>query len=144
MLGQVGEVNYKVQQQENADPHVVHVDKLIPYLPDFDVVLTPWIKLDQDPRVKATQTGDPLEVPGADTSEEERGNGSQPVTVHGLQVHQKGCESSRYQEEARNPTTVTDQSTRTVSCQYSGKGLADPQKSTEIVEGAEPEGRSSE
>ena len=99
VLGQVGEVNFGVQRQENADPHVVHVDKLIPYLSDFDVVLTPWIKIDHYPRVKATQTGDPLEVPGADTSEEERENGRQPATVHNLQVHQE-----EYQE-ARIPTT---------------------------------------
>ena len=89
VLGQVGEVNYRVQRQEKTDPQVVHVDKLIPYLPDFDVVLNPWIKVDCDPREKETQTGDPLEVPGADTSEEGRENGKQPVTVHNLQTHQE-------------------------------------------------------
>ena len=55
------------------------------------MVLTPWIKVDCDRREKETQTGDPLEVPGADTSEEgrENGNGKQPVTVHNLQNHQE-------------------------------------------------------
>ena len=89
VLDQVGEVNYRVQRQEKADPQVVHVDKLTPYLPDFDVVLTPWIKVHWDPREKETQTGDPSEVPGADTSEEGREDGKQPVTVHNLQTQGK-------------------------------------------------------
>ena len=73
-----------------------------------------------------------------------------------------------HQVEARNPTTdqsarttgcryngngnaaivtdqlATDKSARTVGCRHSGRGLADSRKSTEIVEGAKPEGISSE
>ena len=63
----VVEVNYRIQRTKGEEPQVVHVDKLVPYYPDFDTVLTPWITMESGPRNTGTQTDDTPRVPGADT-----------------------------------------------------------------------------
>ncbi len=46
MLAKTGPVTYKIQRHPQADPEIVHVDKLIPYYPDFEKQLYSWIETD--------------------------------------------------------------------------------------------------
>ncbi len=39
-------VTYKIQRHPQADPEIVHVDKLMPYYPDFGEQLHSWIETD--------------------------------------------------------------------------------------------------
>ncbi len=46
VLAKTGLVTYKIQRHPQADPKIVHVDKLIPYYPDFGEQLYSWIETD--------------------------------------------------------------------------------------------------
>ncbi len=46
MLAKTGPVTYKIQRHPQADPEIVHVDKLMPYYPDFGEQLYSWIETD--------------------------------------------------------------------------------------------------
>ncbi len=46
MLPKTGLVTYKIQRHPQADPEIVHVDKLMPYYPDFGEQLYSWIETD--------------------------------------------------------------------------------------------------
>ncbi len=46
MLAKTGPVTYKSQRHPQADPEIVHMDKLIPYYPDFGEQLYSWIETD--------------------------------------------------------------------------------------------------
>ena len=42
----MGTVTYKIQRHPQADLEIVHVDKLMPYYPDFGEQLYSWIETD--------------------------------------------------------------------------------------------------
>ncbi len=46
VLAKMGPVTYKIQCHPQADPEIVHVDKLMPYYPDFGEQLYSWIETD--------------------------------------------------------------------------------------------------
>ena len=46
MLAKTGPVTYKIQRHPQADPEIVHVDKLMPYYPDIGEQLSSWIETD--------------------------------------------------------------------------------------------------
>ena len=46
VLAKTGLVTYKIQSHPQADPEIVHVDKLMPYYPDFGEQLYSWIETD--------------------------------------------------------------------------------------------------
>ena len=46
MLAKTGPVTYKIQRHPQAEPDIVHVDKLMPYYPDFGEELYSWIEAD--------------------------------------------------------------------------------------------------
>ncbi len=46
VLAKTGPVTYKIQRHPQADPEIVHVDKLMPYYPDFGERLHSWIEAD--------------------------------------------------------------------------------------------------
>ncbi len=46
VLAKTGPVTYKIQRNPQADPEIVHVDKLMPYYPDFGEQLYSWIETD--------------------------------------------------------------------------------------------------
>ncbi len=46
VLAKTGPVTYKIQRHPQADPEIVHVDKLMPYYPDFGEQLYSWIETD--------------------------------------------------------------------------------------------------
>ncbi len=46
MLAKTGPVTYKIQRHPQADPEIVHVDKLMHYYPDFGEQLHSWIEAD--------------------------------------------------------------------------------------------------
>ena len=56
VLRRACEVNYKIQRDEGGDVHVVHVDKLARYNPDFGVTLTSWLTDEEGPAAKGSQT----------------------------------------------------------------------------------------
>ncbi len=45
-LANMGPVTYKIQRHPQADPEIVHVDKLMAYYPDFGEQLYSWIETD--------------------------------------------------------------------------------------------------
>ncbi len=60
MLAKTGPATYKIQRHPQADPEIVHVDKLMPYYPDFGEQLYSWIETDcptqfRDQEVQTTQ-----------------------------------------------------------------------------------------
>ena len=65
ILSRTGEVNYKIQKNESGEVHVVHVDKLARYNPDFGVTLTSWLTDEEGPSTKETQTELHCATPGA-------------------------------------------------------------------------------
>ncbi len=53
---------YRIQRHAGAEPEVVHVDKLMPYQPDFGEEVESWLR-DEDSggcRAKGTQTPAPV------------------------------------------------------------------------------------
>ncbi len=62
MLTKTGPVTYKIQRHPQADPKIVHVDKLMPYYPDFGEQLHSWIETDclMQYRDQETQTSKPV------------------------------------------------------------------------------------
>ena len=98
ILSKVGEVYYRIQRTKGEEPQVVHVDKLVPYYPDFDTVLTPWITMESGPRNTGTQTDDTLRVPGADTRGKRGGSGS--ATIPAVQVVIEETQGQEKWEEA--------------------------------------------
>ncbi len=46
VLAKTGPVTYKIQRHPQAEPDIVHVDKLMPYYPDFGEELLSWIETD--------------------------------------------------------------------------------------------------
>ncbi len=62
MLAKTGPVTYKIQRQSQADPEIVHVDKLMPYYPDFEEQLHSWIETAclMQYRDQETQTSQPV------------------------------------------------------------------------------------
>ncbi len=62
MLGKTGPVTYKIQCHPQADPEIVHVDKLMPYYPYFGEQLYSWIETDclAQYRDQETQTSQPV------------------------------------------------------------------------------------
>ena len=46
VLAKTGPVTYKIQRQTQAEPEIVHMDKLMPYYPDFRARLHSWIETD--------------------------------------------------------------------------------------------------
>ncbi len=62
MLAKTGPVTYKIQRHPQADPEIVHVDKLMPYYPDFGEHLHSWIETDcpMQYRDQETQTSQPV------------------------------------------------------------------------------------
>ncbi len=46
VLAKTGPVTYKIQRHPQADPEIVHVDKLMPYYPDIGEQLSSWIETD--------------------------------------------------------------------------------------------------
>ncbi len=46
VLAKTGPVMYKIQCHPQADPEIVHVDKLMPFYPDFGERLHSWIETD--------------------------------------------------------------------------------------------------
>ncbi len=46
VLAKTRPVTYKIQRHPQADPEIVHVDKLMPYYPDFGEQLYSWIETD--------------------------------------------------------------------------------------------------
>ncbi len=62
VLAKTGPVTYKIQRHPQADPEIVHVDKLIPYYPDFGEQLHSWIETDcpMQYRDQETQTFKPV------------------------------------------------------------------------------------
>ncbi len=62
MLAKTGPVTYKIQRHPQADHDIVHVDKLMPYYPDFGEQLHSWIETDcpMQYRDQETQTSQPV------------------------------------------------------------------------------------
>ncbi len=62
MLAKVSPVTYRIQCHAGADPEVVHVDKLMPYQPDFGEELESWLRDEESGgcRAKGTQTPMPV------------------------------------------------------------------------------------
>ena len=62
MLTKTGPVTYKIQRHPQADPKIVHVDKLMPYYPDFREQPYSWIETDCRVRYrdKEIQTSQPV------------------------------------------------------------------------------------
>ncbi len=62
MLAKTGPVTYKIQRHPQADPEIVHVDKLMPYYPDFGEQLSSWIETDSPVRYRdqEIQTSQPI------------------------------------------------------------------------------------
>ncbi len=62
MLAKTGPVTYKIQRHSQADPEIVHVDKLMPYYPDFGDHLHSWIETDclMQYRDQEIQTSQPV------------------------------------------------------------------------------------
>ncbi len=62
VLTKVGPVTYKIQRHAEADPEIVHVDKLMPYQADFGEELQRWLQDTETTghRVIGTQTCDPV------------------------------------------------------------------------------------
>ncbi len=52
MLAKTGPVTYKIQRHPQAEPDIVHVDKLMPYYPDFGEELHSWIESDHPTRYR--------------------------------------------------------------------------------------------
>ena len=52
MLAKKGPVTYKIQRHPQAEPDIVHVDKLMPYYPDFGEELHSWIETDHPTRYR--------------------------------------------------------------------------------------------
>ncbi len=52
MLAKTGPVTYKIQRRPQAEPDIVHVDKLMPYYPDFGDELHSWIETDYPTRYR--------------------------------------------------------------------------------------------
>ncbi len=55
-------MTYKIQRHPQADPEIVHVDKLMPYYPDFGEQLSAWIETDCPVQYRAQeiQTSQPV------------------------------------------------------------------------------------
>ncbi len=85
MLAKTGPVTYKIQRHPQAEPDIVHVDKLMPYYPDFGEELCSWIETDHPTRYRdqGEQTAGPTlqsqltvvvdiqpQVPGANPNSE--------------------------------------------------------------------------
>ena len=62
VLAKTGPVTYKIQRHPQADPKIVHVDKFMPYYPDFGEQLHSWIETDcpMQYRNQETQTFKPV------------------------------------------------------------------------------------
>ncbi len=60
VLAKTGPVTYKIQRHAEADPEIVHVDKLLPYQADFGEDLQSWLQDTESTghRVIGTQTCD--------------------------------------------------------------------------------------
>ncbi len=89
MLAKVSPVTYRIQPHAGAEPKIVHVDKLMPYQPDFGEELESWL-WDEDSggcRAKGTQTPMPA-LP--ETSPEVAGGPS--IEVHSI-PHDPGLKS---------------------------------------------------
>ncbi len=61
MPAKTGPVTYKIQHYPQAEPDIVHVDKLMPYYPDFGEELYSWIETDHPTRYRdqGKQTASP-------------------------------------------------------------------------------------
>ncbi len=61
VLAKTGPVTYKIQRHPQAEPDIVHVDKLMPYYPDFGEELHSWIEADHPTRYRdqGEQTASP-------------------------------------------------------------------------------------
>ena len=61
VLAKTGPVTYKIQRHPQAEPDIVHVDKLMPYYPDFGEKLHSWIETDHPTqyRDQGEQTASP-------------------------------------------------------------------------------------
>ena len=61
VLAKTGPVTYKIQRHPQAEPDIVHVDKLMPYYPDFGEELHSWIETDHPTRYReqGEQTASP-------------------------------------------------------------------------------------
>ncbi len=58
VLAKVSRVRYRIQCHAGAEPEIVHVDKLMPYQPDFGEELESWLRDEESGgcRTKGTQT----------------------------------------------------------------------------------------
>ncbi len=56
MLAKTGLVTYKIQRHPRADPEIVHVDKLMPYYPDFGEQLHSCIGTDCPMQYRGQET----------------------------------------------------------------------------------------
>ncbi len=58
VLAKVSPVTYRIQRHAGAEPKIVHVDKLMPYQPDFGEELESWLRDEESGgcRAKGTQT----------------------------------------------------------------------------------------
>ncbi len=52
VLTKTGPLTYKIQRHPQAEADIVHVDKLMPYYPDFGEELHSWIKTDHPTRYR--------------------------------------------------------------------------------------------
>ncbi len=59
MLAKVSPVTYRIQSYAGAEPEVVHVDKLMPYQPDFGEGLESWLRDEESDRFRAKGTYKP-------------------------------------------------------------------------------------
>ncbi len=62
VLLRIGPVIYKIQRHAEADPEIIHVDKLMPYQADFGEELRSWLQDTETTghRVIGTQICDPV------------------------------------------------------------------------------------
>ncbi len=63
MLAKVSPVTYRIQRYAGAEPEVVHVDKLMPYQPDFGEELESWLREEESGGCRAKGTQTPMPVP---------------------------------------------------------------------------------
>ena len=63
VLAKVSPVTYRIQRHAGAEPEVVHVDKLMPYQPDFGEELESWLRDEESGGCRAKITQTPMPVP---------------------------------------------------------------------------------
>ena len=103
ILSRTGEVNYKIQKNESGEVHVVHVDKLARYNPDFGVTLTSWLTDEEGPSTKETQTELHCATPGAGVLKEE-----EEESPEGQEEESFSAQDERPYQSQETPTKVPE------------------------------------